>query len=250
MTTNNGLVGVVKAPENECVTVDQLKELFPEKKNVITQEHADFLNAVQNDGDMEMFKSELVTYKAVMNDNSLSMKQYMQAVKFVAYLPVCGYDYTQAYCQARAMDKFVIERREAVSGSKEHRELTNQASRFANLPYVKQLMLQAAMPTRLWYKQEQMRAMDVLVEAMTVAPQWRDRIAAAKEVLTATKDPENDKSMELKIGMTDDAKAVQQNLADQIAHMAEIQMQAFKSGKKLDDIQKVGINIIDAKPAE
>ena len=38
----------------------------------------------------------------------------------------------------------------------------------------------------------------------------------------------------------------QQSLAEQLKRMADLQIKAFKEGKKLDDIQKIGI-CIEAK---
>lgn len=49
--------------------------------------------------------------------------------------------------------------------------------------------------------------------------------------------------------VTDEAKAVQQNLADQIEKMAAIMAQRMAKGESLKDIQKIGI-IVDANEAE
>ena len=52
-----------------------------------------------------------------------------------------------------------------------------------------------------------------------------------------------DNTMELKIGMSADALSAQESLAEQLRRMADLQMKAFQSGKRLEDIQKIGISI-------
>ena len=56
-------------------------------------------------------------------------------------------------------------------------------------------------------------------------------------------------TINLNAGVTDEAKAVQQNLADQIENMAAIMAQRMAKGESLKDIQKIGI-IVDANEAE
>ena len=68
------------------------------------------------------------------------------------------------------------------------------------------------------------------------------QLNAAIAVYEAVKMPE-DNTMELKIGMSDSALSAQENLAEQLRRMADLQMKAFREGKSLNDIQKIGISI-------
>ena len=56
-------------------------------------------------------------------------------------------------------------------------------------------------------------------------------------------------TINLNASVTDEAKAIQQNLADQIENMATIMAQRMAKGESLKDIQKIGI-IVDANEAE
>lgn len=66
------------------------------------------------------------------------------------------------------------------------------------------------------------------------------QLQAAEGVYADTKMPE-DNSIELKFGLTDDAKSAQENLMDQISKFADIQIRGMAEGKSLDDIQQLGI---------
>ena len=47
----------------------------------------------------------------------------------------------------------------------------------------------------------------------------------------------------------DEAKAIQQNLADQIENMAAIMAKNYQSGKDIREVQKIGV-VIDAEVAD
>ena len=48
-------------------------------------------------------------------------------------------------------------------------------------------------------------------------------------------------TINLNPGVADEAKAIQQNLADQIENMAAVMAKSYQSGKDIREIQKIGI---------
>ena len=48
-------------------------------------------------------------------------------------------------------------------------------------------------------------------------------------------------TINLNHGVADEAKAIQQNLADQIENMAAVMAKSYQSGKDIREIQKIGI---------
>lgn len=74
------------------------------------------------------------------------------------------------------------------------------------------------------------------------------QLNAAIALMDYIKVPE-EMTINLNAGVTDEAKAVQQNLADQIENMAAIMAQRMAKGESLKDIQKIGI-VVDANEAE
>ncbi len=232
----------IKKNEDE-VTVDTLKMYFPTKSHTITQELADTINEAQNAPDMaiEGFMENLVEYRGVMEKCQASMKEYVRAVKFCAFLEFTDYNITEAYKLSRINDKFVKDRWDAPTDSPKYRELTSAASRYYNKTnLVKQILLQADMPWHILFQGAKYTAMSVLMKEVTEAAYSRDRIAAAKEILAAVKRPENQK-VELEIGFNDTVKSFQEQFDEKMGKMAEMQLKRLQSGETIKDVQKLDI---------
>lgn len=233
--------GIKKA--EDIVTVDMLKMYFPNKSATITQELADTINEAQNAPDMaiEGFMENLVEYRGVMEKCQASMKEYIRAVKFCAFLEFTDYNITEAYKLSRINDKFVKDRWDAPTDSPKYRELTSAASRYYNKTnLVKQILLQADMPWHILFQGAKYTAMSVLMKEVTEAAYSRDRIAAAKEILAAVKRPENQK-VELEIGFNDTVKSFQEQFDEKMAKMAEMQLKRLQSGETIKDVQKLDV---------
>ena len=232
----------IKKNEDE-VTVDTLKMYFPTKSHTITQELADTINEAQNAPDraIEGFMENLVEYRGVMEKCQASMKEYVRAVKFCAFLEFTDYNITEAYKLSRINDKFVRDRWDAPTDSPKYRELTSAASRYYNKTnLVKQILLQADMPWHILFQGAKYTAMSVLMKEVTEAAYSRDRIAAAKEILAAVKRPENQK-VELEIGFNDTVKSFQEQFDEKMGKMAEMQLKRLQSGETIKDVQKLDI---------
>ena len=232
----------IKKADNE-VTVDMLKMYFPTKSATITQELADTINEAQNAPDMaiEGFMENLVEFRGVMEKCQASMKEYIRAVKFCAFLEFTDYNITEAYKLSRINDKFVKDRWDAPTDSPKYRELTSAASRYYNKTnLVKQILLQADMPWHILFQGAKYTAMSVLMKEVTEAAYSRDRIAAAKEILAAVKRPENQK-VELEIGFNDTVKSFQEQFDEKMGKMAEMQLKRLQSGETIKDVQKLDI---------
>lgn len=240
----------IKKNEDE-VTVETLKMYFPNKSHTITQELADTINEAQNAPDMaiEGFMDNLVEYRGVMDKCQASMKEYIRAVKFCAFLEFTDYNITEAYKLSRINDKFVKDRWDAPTDSPKYRELTSAASRYYNKTnLVKQILLQADMPWHILFQGAKYTAMSVLMKEVTDAAYSRDRIAAAKEILAAVKRPENQK-VELEIGYNQETKTLQQSLEEQLAKVTEMQLKRLEAGDDIGSVQKLGVKteVIEAE---
>ena len=236
----------IKKNEDD-VTVDMLKMYFPTKSHTITQELADTINEAQNAPDMaiEGFMENLVEYRGVMEKCQASMKEYIRAVKFCAFLEFTDYNITEAYKLSRINDKFVKDRWDAPTDSPKYRELTSAASRYYNKTnLVKQILLQADMPWHILFQGAKYTAMSVLMKEVTEAAYSRDRIAAAKEILAAVKRPENQK-VELEIGFNETVKSFQEQFDEKMAKMADMQLKRLQSGETIKDVQK--LDVIEAE---
>ena len=244
-----GRLGIVKK-QVPAITLEELKERFPAKKNTINEETVKLINDAMNDPQFsgEEFINTMLDYQNVLATSSASFKEYVNAIKFCAYLESTDFNITEAYKLARASDEFVRERMFAPTDSNEYRELTHRASTHHKSPLVRKILTQSDMPLHLMFQGARYRAVAVLAREMTDAEYSKDRIAAADKLLTHVKPPENQK-IELDIGMTSEAKSVTASLMDQLAVMATQQRRLLEAGADIRSVQKLGIQaeIIDTE---
>ena len=89
------VLGVVKS-EPILVTKEQILEHFPEKSKTVTDELVTLINQAQEDPQFDVLTmfDQMISYKDVMYNNSGSMTDYVNAIKFCSYLEVCDDNYT------------------------------------------------------------------------------------------------------------------------------------------------------------
>lgn len=221
-------LGIVKKSKT-TVTREELVKRFPSKKTTVTDEVVDLINEANNDPEFngDEFIENMMTYQNVMHKNSGSLSEYINALKFCAYLEADVNNYTEAYKRARANDEFVIERANLPKDSVGYRELTNAASRYRKTPMVRDILTQAEMPLYLMFQGARYGAVAKLVEEMDQAQFSKDRISAAKAILEHVKPPENMK-VELDIGVKQDSTLEQ--LHQQLTEFADKSLVHLKNG--------------------
>lgn len=222
-------MGIVNKPASE-VTVDQLKKLFPKRKESITEELVDIINDANNNpffsGDE--FMNTVLTYKDVMEKNKASLRDYLAAIRFCAYLESEEYNVTEAYKKSHCHTDFVRERLDSPTSSAEYKQLTNAASRYRKRPMIVQILTQSQLGLHLMFQGEQYRAINVLSDIMVNGRSEMARVAAAKELLANTKAPET-KRIELDIGVKNHDAMV--DLNSQLAEFAAMSIEQLKNGK-------------------
>lgn len=244
-----GKFGIVSKPKTG-ITVEDLKRRFPSKKNTINEDTVALINEANNDPSFngDEFINTLMDYQNVMATCSGSMKEYINAVKFCAYLEAEDFNITEAYKRARSNDAFVIERMDAESGTSAYNELTSAASRYNKSPMVRQILTQSDMPLYLMFQGARYKAVAVLADAMVNARFDKDKINAADKLLSHVKPPENIQ-VELDIGVKE-SSAVQQ-LNDQLAQLAASQKVHLESGStnlaQLGAMKVKDSDVIDAE---
>lgn len=248
-------LGIIKK-DKTTITKEELVRRFPAKKGTLTAEVVQLVNDANNDPDFngDEFLENMMTYQSVMLKNSGSLAEYVNALKFCAYLESNVSNYTEAYKRARANDDFVIERADLAKDSNGYKELTNAASRYRKTPMVRDILTQAEMPLYLMFQGARYGAVAKLVEEMEDAMYSKDRISAAKAILEHVKPPDNLK-VELDIGIKQDN--VIDRYENMINSLVEHQKQEILDGKDLHDITNVAIvnsssdeDVIDVVPED
>lgn len=236
-------LGIVNKEPKE-ITVELLKERFPQKRATITQELVDMMNEAASDPmfNGDEFIKTLVDYQNCMHETSSSMQEYTNAVRFCAYLEAEEGNLMAAYKKARCNDAFVQARVDDPVDSPGYNAIQTAASRYRKNPLVRKILAQSDMPLYLMFQGARYRAVAVLAREMEDAAYSKDRISAADKLLTHVKPPEN-MEVELKIGPNVEAVSMQDTLNAQLATLAINQKRLLEGGMDIRDAQRTGINL-------
>ena len=228
--------------KEQGITREKLMEFIPRGYcGKVTDAVLEMIRRVEEDTGMDqgLFEEQLLSYTHLLGPG-VSFEKLINAIKFVALREV-------ARGQARAYKIVFPEKSaeiEARGGSVDSFATMYASSKL--VVEVQKLNMVSASITHRPLANQMLKKMTDLANGIGANPD--DRVSptvqlnAAIAVYEAVKMPE-DNTMELKIGMSADALSAQENLAEQLRRMADIQMKAFREGKSLNDIQKIGICI-------
>ena len=214
----------------KAISIEDIKAAVPSKKNAITAEIVELINRSQEEPEFqgESLLSTMTTYESVMAGRSgVGIKDYINAVRFCAYLMTVDDNYTEAYIKTFRDRDFVKERIGSSSSSVEYRELTKAASRYRASKLVVDILTISQVPLDLMFTGARYRAVGVLATLMETAKYDKDRISAAKELLAATKGPEK---LQVQLGVGAGESSAIDRLNDQLAMIAARQMGMLESG--------------------
>jgi hypothetical protein len=221
----------------QLITKEELQRQLPSRKNAITDEVVDLINQSQVEPEFqgETLLQSAITYEKVMQQNKVGIREYLNAIRFCAYLVSMNDNITEAYKKVFADRDFVKERLTAESTSTKYNELTSAASRYRKSKLVVDILTVSQVPMHLMFTGMAYEAVGVLYETMKTAKYDRDRISAAKELLAATKGPENVK-IELDVGIRESSAITQLN--EQLASFASASLTHLQAGTT--DLGKLG----------
>lgn len=214
----------------KAISIEEIKAAVPSKKNAITSEIVELINRSQEEPEFqgESLLSTMTTYESVMAGRSgVGIKDYINAVRFCAYLMTVDDNYTEAYCKTFRDRDFVKERLGSSTDTVEYRELTKAASRYRASKLVVDILTISQVPLDLMFTGARYRAVGVLATLMETAKYDKDRISAAKELLAATKGPEK---LQVQLGVGAGESSAIDRLNDQLAMIAARQMGMLESG--------------------
>jgi len=211
------------------LTVQEVQQSLTSRKGSITQEIVDILNNSANEPEFqgESLLQTAVTYENLMGKNRAGIKDYINAIKFCAYLISMEDNYTEAYKKTFFYRDFVKNRMFVSTDSAEYKELSSAASRYRRNKLVVDILTYSQVPLDILFSGARYKAIGVLADEMENADYSKDRIAAAKELLLAVKGPENVK-IELDIGVKEDSAI--KNLNEQLAQIASNSLLHLQSG--------------------
>jgi hypothetical protein len=237
----------------QIVTLDEVKQAMPQKGGFVTQEAVDIINNSVNDPEFqgESLLQTASVYESILKGSRASVPEYLNAIRFCAYMMTNEENYTEAYKKVFMDREFVKKRANLPTDDPKYAELTSAASRYRRTKLVVDILTASQVPLDLIFSGYRYKALGVLAEIMVDGRYDRDRVSAAKELLAATKGPENVK-IELDVGVKEDSAVKQLN--DQLSVMAARQTELLTSGvSKLEEFGSMNVvdsDVIDVEYAD
>ena len=165
--------------------------------------------------------------------NKASIKDYLNAIRFCAYLITMDDNYTEAHKKVFGDRDFVKERMHLPTDDPRYKELTSAASRYRNTSkLVTEILTLSQAPLDLMFMGARYKAIGVLADIMENGRFDRDKINAAKELLAATKGAEK-MQLDIGVGTTDKAINLQEQLNQQIAQLVANQQLMLQIGANI-----------------
>ena len=210
------------------VTLFDLQCAMPAKKNLVTQEIVDIINKVQEEPEFQgdSLVQTMVTYQSVLQKAKVGIKEYISAIRFCAYLISMDDNYTEAYKRTFYDRKFVKDRVTLDTSDPRYGELTSAASRYRRSKLVVDILTLSQVPMELMFAGLRYKAVGVLANVMMTAKYDRDKVAAATQLLLATKSDNIKVDLDIKVS----ENSAVTDLRTQLAQMAATQTAYLQSG--------------------
>lgn len=213
---------------SKTVTKEDLQNAIPDRKNAITDELVDLINQIQTEPEFqgETMVQTMITYQNALKGARVSMRAYVNAIRFCAYLVSMDDNYTEAYKRTFYDTDFVKVRANVSTSDPRYAELTSAASRYRRSKLVVDILTLSQVPLDMLFAGYRYKAMAVLAETMVTAKLDRDRIQAARSVLEMTKS--DTIKVDLDVGVKESSAVA--SLKTQLAEMAAQQVALLNSG--------------------
>lgn len=228
--------------EEQGLTVEKLKYFLPKGSKVnVTQSTVDAVNNIISKSGVPkgLMEERLMTYTHLLGPG-IGMKQLLNAIQFVTLATTPKMTQTKAY--------LVTFPKKAQELIEEGRDPSSYASMYASTKLVQEIMANTQIGFHVSYAPLQHQLVEKLLQLSNGKAANGDnasptvQLNATLGLLEMIKTPV-DQTINLKTGVDEETKAVQQNLADQIQNMAAIQLARLRGGESLNDIQRVGITV-------
>lgn len=212
------------------ITLEELALAFQPRKNQITPEIVQLVNETAKLAEFDGFDlmSTLSYFESVLYKHKGTFEDYLNAVRYCAFLESCNYVFTDAYAMTFPRNEVVRKAVGADKKSYEYKMLRNAAARYRKSPLVISILTISDVQLYLQSQELRFQAINVLATEMTSAPYSKDRINAADKLLVHTAPPATLK-IDLEVGAKqNDALA---SLNEQLSALATSTLENLREGK-------------------
>ncbi len=237
--------------KSQNITPEKLKRYLPKgTAHKVTDNIMDMIDYMERDTGLmqEHMEETVLTQLGVLEDmKKTDLVDYVNAVKYCML--------KRNMSNIRAWEIVFPERMERLLQMKLDRgdksdsvNIDSHVSNYNKTEIVVALDTRMAVPPDILYAPAYHEAMMKKLSLMRgVGARPTDRVSAKVQLdaaiaITAIAAPRESDKIELQIGMSDEARSVQQNLADQLSRMADSQMRRLEAGESIEDVQVLGIS--------
>lgn len=231
----------------DVLTEEQFKAVLPNQvKKTINKELMDYINsALVNPEEYENYRSNLLSYTQVMKDGRFTIKQYVNAVRYVSN-KLMGKTNIDSYI-ATFPDKY---QGFLVQGV-ETKDIASYITAYNKSKLVNLILAQTMIPSYVLNQDLYQKALNVQADLMLNARSEKVRSDAANSILNQLKMPETTK-VEIDVGVKQD-KTIEA-LQESVLELTNRQRDLIKAGVmtagevaktriiKKDDVIDVGLN--------
>ena len=231
------------SPTGQSITVESLKSYLPKgSSTVVTQEIVDIINRAENQCgvDQDLIEEQLVSYTHLLGPR-VGFETLLNAIKFVNLTMIPKMTNAKAY-------KIVFPKKAAEIEGRDQ-SVDSFASMYNQTKTVVAIQKLLIVPAYITYQPLHHAAIKKQFDLMNgIGARPNDKVSATVQHMAAakladlTRMPEEN-TVELKIGMSDDAKSLQQGLMDQIGAFTKLQMARLEKGEDISSVQKLGISV-------
>jgi len=242
-------------PTKYDLTADKIKRMLPKgTAHEVTDNIMEVIHRMEDDIGLEQdyLEEQLLSHINIIKEQKVDLIDYINAVKYCTLKQNMSnrkaWEIVFPERLAKAEEKLRQREKEGRASSV---NIDSHVSNYNSNKIVVAIDSQMAIAWDIKYMPARVRALSNLIdlgngiakpsadgEPMTVSPHVQ--FLANKEVVDVLKPPE-DNTLELKIGPSEEAVKAQNNLAAQLAVMAEARMKQFETNRNLDEIQKLNI---------
>lgn len=222
------------------VTLELIQDQVGAKRShLITKDTVEEINKLIEDAEYgEEFLDQYISYFNIIDGNKeWTTPKYMNAMKFFC-LVESGNKLIDAY--VKVFPDRLQARYDRGEGKK---DISGEASRYNASKLVNEIRKVSSVPIQLIHRHllhESIMVQAKIMHDSNISPMVRQKAA---EALMKELKPTDDTNVNIKIGMSDEAKSQQAQLVDHIGKIALQQQQMLAAGLNIADIQKLNIQI-------
>jgi len=230
------------SPTSQIVTVETLKAALPRgSSSKVTEDIVNLINNAEKDSGIaqELIEEQIFSYTHLLGPR-IGFETLLNAIKFCNLKMLPKMSNAKAYKIVFPKKSLEIEAR--------GESVDSFASMFNNTKTVVAVDKLLIVPAYITYQPLHHAAIKKQFDLMNgIGAKSTDKVSptvqhlAAAKLADLTKMPEEN-SVELKIGMTDEAKSIQEGLMEQLAAATKMQMERLAKGESIAEVQKLGLN--------